>query len=215
MSEPGTKYRYSNIGYGLLGVIIEQVSSNGYEEYISQHILAPAGLDKTGYRLVERDEDRIAVNYGRDPNLIEKIFGLTADSESVGHSLQHRFDKPGQRWNLEGSGGFLSTVEDMYKWYMVLRSKGILSEDSWDKIMQPYIPETEEGLSHYGYGWVVDKGPLGNERIWHDGSNGYCFAVFHYYPKLDVLIFYATNNKDDHPQQFMKKLDEIIISNLK
>jgi CubicO group peptidase (beta-lactamase class C family) len=50
-SPPGTEYRYSNLGYGLLAAIIEIVSGMGYEEFLARHLFAPAGMTETGYVL--------------------------------------------------------------------------------------------------------------------------------------------------------------------
>ena len=42
-SEPGDEHHYSNLGYSLLAAIIEEASGMGYEEYLSEHLFAPAG----------------------------------------------------------------------------------------------------------------------------------------------------------------------------
>jgi len=214
VNTPGTKYHYSNIGYGLLGVIIEEVTKSGHEEFIRKAILKPANLNETGYRLVERDEKLLAVGYGRDANWYEDLLSLKPKSRSIGHSLQHKFDDPAERWNLEGSGGFLSNLDDMHNWYLVIRSGGILNANSWGKMLTPYIAESAKETSYYGYGWVIDKSVLGHKRIWHDGSNGYTFANFQYYPELDLLIFYATNNNDDNPNELFIELERLVVSEL-
>jgi CubicO group peptidase (beta-lactamase class C family) len=47
--EPGTQSRYTNVGYMVLGAIIEQVSGRTYEEYIHGHILSPLKMDQTDF----------------------------------------------------------------------------------------------------------------------------------------------------------------------
>ena len=42
--EPGTKYAYSNIGYWLLGKIIERATGQAYSDYTTEHILRPLGI---------------------------------------------------------------------------------------------------------------------------------------------------------------------------
>jgi N-acyl-D-amino-acid deacylase len=44
---PGTQYIYSNLGYNILGRIIEQVSGQSYGAYVSEHVLRPAGATRT------------------------------------------------------------------------------------------------------------------------------------------------------------------------
>ena len=209
---PGERYQYSNTGYSLLGVIIEEVVGQGYETFILDNIVKPAGLYQTGYRLVERQAENLAVAYGRDPNPLQRLFSMQAKSRSVGHSLQHQYDDPGPRWYMQGGGGFLSTTQDMFKWYLTLRTGAILQTDSWQQVFTPHVAENQEATSHYGYGWSIGEDKKGNKRIAHNGSNGYTFADFKYYPELDVLVFYATNNRDDSPEALMSQLDAIIIN---
>ena len=49
--EPGTKYQYSNIGYWLLGRIIESASRQPFAAYVSEHVLRPLRItdDDLGY----------------------------------------------------------------------------------------------------------------------------------------------------------------------
>ncbi|MFO7978490.1 MAG: serine hydrolase domain-containing protein [Bacteroidales bacterium] len=47
---PGTKYSYSNLGYELLGMVIERVSGMSYQQFITQNILRPLGM-KNSYFL--------------------------------------------------------------------------------------------------------------------------------------------------------------------
>lgn len=42
--EPGSSYAYSNFGYCLLGRVVEKLSGSAYEDYVREHILAPAGI---------------------------------------------------------------------------------------------------------------------------------------------------------------------------
>ena len=45
--EPGDKFAYSNVGYRLLGVIIEKVSGLSYWEFLDEHIFKPLGMNAT------------------------------------------------------------------------------------------------------------------------------------------------------------------------
>ena len=47
--EPGEKFQYSNSGYFLLGVIIENASGMSYEDYLGEALFEPLGLNETGY----------------------------------------------------------------------------------------------------------------------------------------------------------------------
>jgi CubicO group peptidase (beta-lactamase class C family) len=49
MSAPGEKFAYSNSGYVLLGRVIERVSGVTYEQYVTDNIIKPTGLENTAY----------------------------------------------------------------------------------------------------------------------------------------------------------------------
>jgi CubicO group peptidase (beta-lactamase class C family) len=47
--EPGTKAVYSNVNYMVLGAVIEAVSGQTYESFITENILQPLGMSQTGF----------------------------------------------------------------------------------------------------------------------------------------------------------------------
>lgn len=47
--EPGTQSAYTNIGYMILGAVIEKVTNQSYEDYIRQNILQPLGMKQTDF----------------------------------------------------------------------------------------------------------------------------------------------------------------------
>jgi CubicO group peptidase (beta-lactamase class C family) len=62
---PGTRFEYSNLGYAILGKVIESVCGTGYPDAIRAHVLGPLGLNQTGYEADEVDPDRLARGYQR------------------------------------------------------------------------------------------------------------------------------------------------------
>jgi N-acyl-D-amino-acid deacylase len=53
-SDPGTKHEYSNVGYIILGQIIEKVSGQSYEDYVRKHVWEAAGARRAGINTVKR-----------------------------------------------------------------------------------------------------------------------------------------------------------------
>src|SRR5688572_12291329 len=47
--EPGSKYKYNNGGYSILGAIIEKVTGKSYETVLQERILKPLGMTNSGY----------------------------------------------------------------------------------------------------------------------------------------------------------------------
>ena len=66
VGEPGKDSIYSNAGYVLLGRIIENVSHEGYFDYIQRHVFAPAGMTASGYDRIEDITPKLAVGYFHD-----------------------------------------------------------------------------------------------------------------------------------------------------
>jgi CubicO group peptidase (beta-lactamase class C family) len=60
---PGKKHRYSNVGFGLLGYLIERVSGESFTGFTKRHIFEPLGMKATGWMLSEIARERHAVPY--------------------------------------------------------------------------------------------------------------------------------------------------------
>jgi CubicO group peptidase (beta-lactamase class C family) len=63
---PGTKFEYSNLGYAVLGMIIESVTGVNYAHAIRSEVLSPLGLNQTGYQVADVNPANLARGYRRD-----------------------------------------------------------------------------------------------------------------------------------------------------
>lgn len=63
---PGERFRYSNLGYALLGKIVAQVSGKSFEQYLASEVFAPLGLTSTGYVTGKLPAARMATGYYRE-----------------------------------------------------------------------------------------------------------------------------------------------------
>ncbi len=176
---PGTRYDYSNLGYSLLGAIVEIASGQPYERFLHDQLLRPAGMQKTGYRIPQWAPHELAVGYRGD--------------QRWGTPLDHEWAADGPWWNLRANGGILSTMDDLYRWHQALDSDVVLSTESRARMFAPHVAEDEEGSSHYGYGWAIFTTPRGTRLIAHNGGNGYFFADLLRYVDERVVIIMATN----------------------
>ena len=62
-NSPGIAYEYSNTGFALLGHIVQKVSGESYEQYITEHILQPLGMDHTYWEYTKVPSERLAHGY--------------------------------------------------------------------------------------------------------------------------------------------------------
>ena len=199
--EVGKDFSYSNIGYSLLGMIIEIVSGKSYETYLYENLWKPAGMEMTGYSRPEFDSTKIAIGYYKD----DKIWGKPTNKE---------WDTTKPYWHLAGNGGILSTTEDMYKWHKALMGEKILSIEAKNKLYHPIIRDKENYNNIYAYGWDVSVTNRNTRRIWHDGSNDIFYADFMRFIDENVTLILISNKS--HPTNFDRlnfELSRIIFEN--
>ncbi|WP_425235757.1 serine hydrolase domain-containing protein [Ulvibacterium sp.] len=197
-SPAGQKFRYSNVGYSLLSIIIEKVSGIRYETYLNEALFNPAGMQNTGYRLPTWDSNSIAKGYSKK-------------KEHKKPNEEH-WGKDGPFLNLKGNGGILSNAKDLFKWHTALLGNAILDEKAKEKYFYPHTPEDASGESFYAYGWV--NMPFGPDKtaIWHNGGNGIFFADFWRFIQEDIAVIVLSNKyrgaKDD---SIAEKISTIIL----
>jgi CubicO group peptidase (beta-lactamase class C family) len=177
---PGSKYNYSNVGYSLLGIIVEKVSGMAYERYLHDSLLVPAGLVRTGYRIPDWSKEQLAVGYRRDSTR----WGTMLDQPTV---------NGGPGWHLRATGGILSTTHDMAAWVVALRENTVLAKSSTDAMFTPHIEEGEGAGSFYGYGWALFKTRRGTRLITHNGGNGIQFADVLWFADEGVTVVLMSN----------------------
>ncbi|NNF35921.1 MAG: beta-lactamase family protein [Saprospiraceae bacterium] len=178
--DPGSQYRYSNVGYSFLAIIIEKQSGMTYEEYLQRHLFKLAGMNSTGYVLSPATKLLETTGYDREGNEWGKLSEKNWGAEGPG-------------WHLKGNGGILSTVEDMYRYDQALKGDVILSDAAKKKHYSRHIEEGDGAGTYYGYGWAIFPTPRNTDLVTHNGGNGIFFADFLRYLEEDITIIFMTN----------------------
>ena len=90
--KPGEKAVYTNVGFSILGIIIEQVSGLDYEQFLKSNLFKPLGIKNIGYHYPVASNDSIAIDFQNG-----KIWG----------THQQHFEQAGgvPFWNLKANGG--------------------------------------------------------------------------------------------------------------
>lgn len=177
--KPGTKYRYSNVGFSIAGIIIEKVTGQSYEQYIHDNLFKPAGMTRTGYQIPQYRDDELATGY--------------REGKSVGNIVRRPWLPDGPSWHLRANGGVHSTVGDMYKWHRALLDESVLPESAKKKLFAPHVLEEEGSDWYYGYGWVNVKTPRGTTLLMHNGGDGVFAADYRRYIDENVVYYIASN----------------------
>ena len=199
--KPGESYEYSNVGFSLLGIIVELVSGKNYEDFLYEEIFKPAGMERTGYLRPGFVKSELAVGY--------------RDGERWGTALDRPWRPEGPGWHLRANGGILSTVGDMHRWYLALKNNLVLSAGAKQKYWAPHIKEYADGNSYYGYGWVTQKTERGANLIWHNGGNGIYNAFMGFEPENDLVIIASSNIAGKISDNYAERIGQIVAGGYK
>ncbi|MFK7771905.1 MAG: serine hydrolase domain-containing protein [Saprospiraceae bacterium] len=171
----GKGYEYSNVGFSLLGMIIEKVSNESYDSFLQKNIFQPAGMTNTGYNIEGMEKQKVA-------------HGIDEEGEDWGSPRTKNWNGNSPFWHLKANGGLLTTAHDMGKWCEAVVENKILKPETWQKQMNGYVDEGEG--SYYGYGVVeFQKG----KHYGHNGGNGIFRADWHFFPEKKSALFVVSN----------------------
>lgn len=143
LSEPGTRYRYSNTGYDLLGLIVERVSGKPLGQMYRDRILGPAGMSHSGFNVSRLVVPNAATGYY---SLGSTFISATPQSPTASY----------------GSSGIFSTVDDLLLWDQALYDGRILSAESYARMIA-------DAQNNYGLGWEM-RTWSGRREVGHAGS---------------------------------------------
>ncbi len=147
--EPGSSWVYSNIGYVLLGFLIEAVDKRPFAEAIRQRVLLPLGMNSSAPVISNEIRERLAIGYA--PLQSDRPFPLRG---KLGEAPWLEV--------TEAAGSVASTAGDMGNYLRMLLNRGagakgrVLSEKAFELFTKPVIKSPFRGEeASYAYGlWV-------------------------------------------------------------
>ncbi len=177
ITKPDKKHIYSNDGYALLGLLIEDVTGVTYEEYIWKNILNPLGIETFGF-------------LRPTPEMIEDL--------ALPYHIRYNQAYPTDQLHLEQypAGDIFLKPIDMVKFLIMhlndgeVSGKKILSKESIQKMYQPNL-EVEENF-YYGLGFGIDQ-INGKNYLYHQGSCPGYLSVFMMDFESKSGVYIATN----------------------
>lgn len=175
----GTKYAYSNDGYQLLAIIVEEVSGELYEAFLNKHFFTPLSMKHTGCAGDQQKWNAL--------NVAEK-----------GPKASKKLSDNPQNWTenygYKGATGILSATEDLLKWHHAIKENSVLSKASTDLLFENHALKDAESEIYYGYGWNLFNTKNG-QVIVHSGDDDFIGhnSTFRYYPEKKKLIIVLSN----------------------
>ena len=172
--EPGTEYRYSNSCYFMMSLIIERVSGQTLHEFADEYIFQKLGMKNSFFG---DDNRRIIKN---------RAFGY-------GENSQGKIDNMIMRFDLVGSGGLYSSVEDLFLWDQNFYNNQ-LGERRQALIDEMLTNGKYKDGSEVDYAFAIVNGSFGGlTTISHSGSLGGYRAFYVQFPEQEFSVIILGN----------------------
>jgi D-alanyl-D-alanine carboxypeptidase len=190
---PGTKYRYSNIGYWLLGLVVEMASGEAFTSYVIEHVLRPLGITSPELDYAIPDHRAHARGYLEKYSLTNFIKGLLVDRDLIGNYQGRWLGINDHYVNGPAFGGLVGTARGFGKFLQdQLHPHSRLFSDTTRELF--YTPErTERGtLLRMTPGWHVgtmDGAPF----FYKEGGGGGFHCMMRVYRGSGIATVVMTN----------------------
>jgi len=164
---PGSGFYYSDLGYMLLGYVIEQVSGSTYQDFVKLNIFDPLQMESTGF---DQNPPGVATGYS----------SLWDEAELFDIS------------NCYSACGLSTTTDDLYKWYQAVKADKLVSPKTREQILTPHNLLDQDWS--YGYGWFLGKVD-GHPEAGHAGYVPGFYTQIITFPEDDLAIIWLNNNE--------------------
>ena len=174
---PGEKFAYNNMGFVLLGHVIEKVSGQRFQDYIEEKIFGPAWMRSSGYFFSHRLPEHTALGYieEKDGNWHTNQFALPF----VGH----------------GDGGVYTTAADYGRFWKAFFELRYFKEEILQEMLTPHVPVSQDGISQYGLGiWINDIAPIRCYYVTGEDPGVNFYSAI--YPESNLQITILGNSND-------------------
>jgi CubicO group peptidase (beta-lactamase class C family) len=190
---PGAKWKYSNTGYVLLGIIIHRVTGEFYGDFLQERIFRPLGMSST--RIIS--EADIVPHRSSGYRLVK---GVLKNQEWVSPAL-----------NTTADGALYTNVLDLAKWDAALDRKLLVKPSSYNAMWTPV--RLNDGKTHpYGFGWSL-SGAAGNHVVSHDGAwQGFTMSISrHLDERWTVIVMTNLDSDNSKPEKIVDEVTKIYL----
>jgi len=169
VTQPGTEWRYCNVCYAALGLVVEKESGTTLTQFLKTQIFDQLGMRDTG---------------------IDQ--GQSIPHQALGYTRRGTIG-PADRWDLSwayGAGQMYSTVGDLYRWDEALYRDRLLGVRPSGQLTRN-AASTAAG-EQYANGWFIDS-VRGHTRMWHGGGIPGFISEIDRFPDDHAVVIVLTN----------------------
>ena len=211
---PGEEIGYSNMGYAILGKVIENVSGIKYEDYVIRNIFNPLKLNKEKINFASQSQKNSALPYFKRYSLAYNFMSLFlegsyTEAEENWKSLNGPF-----YFNHPSHGGIIASASEYAKIFMsLMRSKKskILTKNSIKKMFTKQIHYDEQSIA---ISWFM-RDMAGIPYFYHQGSGLGYVAEVRIYPQDNIGSIILMNRSEYDALLMLNVLDSEFVSHSK
>ncbi|MCB0845871.1 MAG: serine hydrolase [Bacteroidetes bacterium] len=191
--EPGTRYLYSNSCYFMMAMIVKKITGKSIREYAQEHIFGPLRMKNTQFY---NDNRRLIKN---------RAFGYGEPFEGEFSNMMMRFD-------LVGSGGIYSTVEDLYLWDQNFYQNKLGKQGN--KLIEKMLTNGKyNDGSDIDYAFALDKQVYkGLNTFGHGGALGGYRSQFIQFPDQKTSVIILANLASMNPGNLAFQVADIVLA---
>lgn len=177
VAPPGTRWKYSNFGYGVLEEAIAHASGQRFGDFMRQEVFLPLGMTRSSAQPHRPDDVNVAVRYRGDGSRITDY-----NSDFVAY------------------GGIYSSAHDLARFGMFhlknrIGGKRLLPERRLDELHAASYNAGWWGV--YGLGWFRSTSSQGQLMVWHGGASYGTRTFLGLLPEQNVAIAIVSNSDTD------------------
>ena len=195
-SLPGEQYYYANIGYSIIGYLVELMSGQNFNEYCKEHIFTPLEMYNTSFRLKDHNTSEIAIPYfyQKGKYIANPHYGMHVIYPAA--SMRTSIEELSHFLIAHMNGGIYKDVR-------------ILNESTVELMHTRHYPPHNQG-SGYGLGWSIKEKLFRKKEIGHSGGWPGVHTQMTYRPDDKTAILIFTNSYDS--SQFSRPVVRLAFS---
>lgn len=197
---PGERFKYSNSGFEVLGMIIEKISSTSYFDFVREHVFLTIGMKNTDSYRKDEQISNIAEGYTRMP--------------MKGPDVKEELRSNKQMSRIKGSaaGGGYSTVNDLLLFSKALFSYKLLSEKLTKIVFKGKIKMSSEN-ENYNYAYGFGSHNFGSLiRYGHNGGAPGINSFFGVYQPVNYTLIVLSNFDPPAAERVANKIHDLILN---
>lgn len=210
-SQPGEKYAYSNIGYWLLGKIIEGVTQRPYTEYMREYVLKPLGLEVHQMDFIVHEPSNHAKGYLGKYSFMNLVKGLVTDRNVWGPNEGKWIQVKSNYVNGPAFGGLIGAAKAFSCFLQdQLRERSVLFSQAAKQLFYTQQRNMRGEFIEMTLGWHMGE-LQGVRYFFKEGGGGGFHCEMRLYPAGGFASVIMVNSTEFNSNKILSSLDQAFL----